>query len=96
MGNHTPKPWTFTKNDDGVRRIKAPSHAGSLMCDERYYPWCPAEDADWRLIAAAPDLLAACENFLAWVDGPDIEWGGVPETPEMEALRAAIKKATDG
>lgn len=31
------------------------------MGDERYYPWAPSEDADWRLIAAAPSLLASAQ-----------------------------------
>lgn len=37
-------------------------------------------------------LVAAVSNFLGWVDAPDDLWGGVPETPEMEALRAALEQ----
>lgn len=99
MSQHTPGPWTFTKNDDGVRRIKAPSHAGSLMCDERYYPWCPAEDADWRLIAAAPDLLAALRELVTLWDSPEPFTGADALQAIGEATeraRAAIAKAREG
>jgi hypothetical protein len=42
------------------------------------------EEADARLIAAAPDLLEALENVMYWDNGK----------PEWEAARAAIAKAT--
>ena len=38
-------------------------------------------------------LVAALDNFLAWIDSPDLEWGGVPETPELVAVRAALEAA---
>lgn len=38
-------------------------------------------------------LVAALDNFLAWIDSPDLEWGGVPETPELVALREALEAA---
>ena len=37
-------------------------------------------------------LVAAVSNFLGWIDSPDLEWGGVPETPELVALRAALEQ----
>ena len=46
--------------------------------------------ANARLIAAAPDLLAACEAAAAMPDGcPVSEWNSV-----RDMLRAAIAKAT--
>lgn len=64
------------------------------MCDERYYPWCPAEDADWRLIAAAPDLLAAlvalAEKFGNAICREDMT---ASERAALDAARAAIAKA---
>ena len=50
-------------------------------------------DAEMRLIASAPDLLAAlieCEDLLA-----DLATGGA-ENPELEMVRAAISRATGG
>jgi len=40
-------------------------------------------------------LVAALDNFVAWIDSPvqNLEWGGVPETPELVALRAALEAA---
>ena len=37
-------------------------------------------------------LVAAVDNFVTWIDSPDLEWGGVPETPELVALRAALEQ----
>ena len=38
-------------------------------------------------------LVAAADNFVTWIDSPDLEWGGVPETPELVALREALEAA---
>jgi len=38
------------------------------MCDTHYYPWCPENDADWHLIAAAPDMLQKLEKITVWLD----------------------------
>jgi hypothetical protein len=61
----TPGPWHFVIEDD-ERKIAAPPKSKDykreiLMCDAAYYPHCPNEDADWRLIAAAPELLERAE-----------------------------------
>lgn len=55
---HTPGPWqlVFTGRE---REIVATASNETLMCDLDYYAWCPNEDADWKLIASAPDLLLA-------------------------------------
>lgn len=54
---YTKGPWELTWRDGG-RHID--SSDGQLsMCDERYYPWCPAKDSDWKLISASPDLVEA-------------------------------------
>ncbi len=68
---HTPGPWEYTV-EDGARYIR--SEDGKLcMCDTHYYPWIRATDDDWRLIAAAPDLLEALNELLdyAWTDNPE-------------------------
>ena len=47
--------------------------------------------ADARLIAAAPDLLAACEAVVKWVRG---EQGSVESLNDLHAIcAAAIRKA---
>ena len=77
MHKHTPGPWRFYKcpcGMDGCRQYKV-SVQGSVGFDE----------ADARLIAAAPDLLNALEMIMAGV-------AGCERDPEYEAARAAIAK----
>jgi hypothetical protein len=54
--------------------------------------------ADAHLIAAAPDLLAACEEFARWFDGwcPDARCCALSGLPIHERTMAAIKKAKGG
>ena len=79
MSKHTPGPWQFA-TEGRERKIIADRH--TTMCDTFYYPWCPDNDADWLLIAAAPDLLEACKAALS------------DDQPYIEKCRAAIAKAT--
>ena len=49
----TPGPWTVEYRF-GCTYIMAEQEA--LMCNETYYPWVPENQADWPLIAAAPEM----------------------------------------
>ena len=64
----------------------------AIMGDAQYYPWVPGEADQWRLIAAAPELLEALEAYDAWTDKTFCT------EPELKAIRnqirAAINKAT--
>lgn len=55
-------------------------------------------EANARLIAAAPDLLAECRRMLTDLEkhiGPVMEAAGIhPPTLSIKSLRAAIAKAT--
>lgn len=93
---HTPGPWravTATVREDAsglpCRAIVGADGAFVALLDKIDSPnKHGAEDA--RLIAAAPDLLAAlveCEDLLA-----ELADGGA-ENPELEIARAAIAKA---
>ena len=71
--SHTPGPWEFycdpeewgAEDEPSVAwRIRAPGQLCDLMSNTRYYPHCPDEEGDWRLIAAAPDLLAALKVMI--------------------------------
>ena len=55
---HTPGPWAFDASGDNWQ-ILTKGRNDALMCDESYYPWVPDNEADWHLIAAAPELLDA-------------------------------------
>jgi hypothetical protein len=89
--SHSPGPWKFTGSGDARRIMSATDEA--LMGDERHYPWCPDSDEDWRLIAAAPDLLEACEMALDAFDGAPAGFSR-ENVRAIAALRDAIAKAT--
>jgi len=92
---HTPGPWRIELRGGDKYLYGAEPEQSALMCDMSYYPWTPDTDADWHLIAAAPDLLAALKAMLS-------EYGDVgdesilaedePQHPVIMA-RAAVDKA---
>lgn len=82
MSKHTPGPWKFKIDECWL--IEA--NKESIMGNESYYPWVPKEEADWHLIAAAPELLDACRLSLSCI--------GVMFGKEADVIRRAIKKAT--
>lgn len=66
MSAHTPGPWTL-----GSRVVSADTHdtfnvAVALLSSAREAPELSRDEraANGRLIAAAPDLLAACERVI--------------------------------
>ena len=76
----TPGEWRYIV-DDGDRKLTA-EVSGSFMCDTAYYPWCPDNEGDWKLIAAcSPPNIAA---ILAHVDA---------QAAENERLTAERDKA---
>ncbi len=93
---HSTGPWqisyergdTFIKTADNER----------IMCDMTYYPWVPDNDADWHLIAAAPELLAAlteCRNacLVGDDDGTTVSEDVVILPDLFDRICAAINKA---
>lgn len=62
MTGHTPCPWRV---EVGVSDPEMYSVKGSYLVAD----YLPIEDA--RLIAAAPDLLEACEAVFDWLGGVD-------------------------
>ena len=81
---HTPGPWAVA--DVGEVVVCA---TGRTLCDVYSSPTTGDEqaDADARLIAAAPELLAACEAVAATT------WSRNTATIIGEQVRAAIAKA---
>jgi len=95
MSMHTPGPW----------HIRGPAHtagwgvciAGASEIVARIPGRASArKEANARLIAAAPDLLEAVQNLLAWAE--KVHAPGVTRInySGMDAARAAITKATEG
>lgn len=90
---HTPGPWyvypTEYDNDTESFDVMADGAAITIAC--------PPSEADARLIAAAPDLLAACEQVLSRLDYLTELWGQEGVTRGVQdALRAALAKAKGG
>lgn len=87
---HTPGPWVW-RGMSLCRSVDSDAPHVVIRQDRGTYGHhVGASAADRALIAAAPDLLAACEWALR------VEEGGRPEgawTPYVNALREAIAKA---
>ena len=95
MNEATKRPWYASHDGNGGEHIQS-----AAINEDNYVARVDAMDeqghANVDLIVKAVNnhdaLVAAVSNFLGWVDAPDDLWGGVPETPEMEALRAALEQ----
>lgn len=98
---HTPGPWSFydDSNDGKTNRIEIVAIGKTVA---RIYHSVPEEDLpNARLIAAAPDLLAACQKFMDGIsilnDGPDDSDVAHAHELLVESFKlahAAIGKAT--
>lgn len=87
---HTPGPWTTTSIHPQRDWVNASGRAAlaevAVVVSGREWP---EGKANARLIAAAPDLLAACTRALGFVDSmPDNDNVGL-----ADCLRAVIAKA---
>lgn len=80
---HTPGPWEIVDARDGIAIIRATHLQITVDHRENFGPAQP----DAKLIAAAPELLDALREVLAYM--PDT---GSPEL--LKQIRAAIRKAT--
>lgn len=93
MTEHTPAPWYWCDGEEEKDLPYLTSNAGKI-CEfgnwEAYYPQCGElpNEADRRLIAAAPELLEVLERCIVVIDN-----GRVPPPNLQAAARAAIAKA---
>lgn len=94
MTTHTPGPWgVCPTSETAPYEVTAPDVGRTLHVAKVYKTQpqpCETDKANARLIAAAPDLLAACQNMLACMDADD---GNSLANAANEA-RTAIAKAT--
>ena len=81
---HTPGPWAVSKPSGNY--IDAPAVKGSIAALT-----FSATPADARLIAAAPDLLAALTYVMPWLEA---HIGQGLNAHELADIRATIAKAT--
>lgn len=94
----TSGPWEVVRTPKGyVSHVlspgQSPDRPGGLTAILRprsfNFPSSAEAEANARLIAAAPALLAACEMILTWVESGTFD--GL--TPAVLAMRAAVRQA---
>jgi len=93
QATHTPGPWSFRTTGWSTNpfAIHSPRRPGAVACvPSRTSVPLDEQDANARLIAAAPELLAALDELLG-----DVELLNEPYRNEAicERARAAIAKA---
>jgi hypothetical protein len=89
---HTPGPWYYNKNRRNIYTVAKDFVVAKVHCSEHdtYSEEDAERDANGKLMAAAPDLLAACEAALQLYDGMTASKNAATGVQ----LRAAIAKAT--
>jgi hypothetical protein len=93
----TPGPWHAVETGDGSKPrywiVQDPATWVNRVAAVPDYDHCDAV-ANARLIAAAPDLLAALEEVSQWIEGWSPNFTQDDEWPATNArIRAAIAKA---
>jgi len=104
MSQHTPGPWTNDSMEfsNGWRCIVNLSDGRSVdVADPRNYTTTEVDVANARLIAAAPELLAALTESLRWIAKVAADHDDEPHLSGRairmhDKARAAIRKAQEG
>lgn len=103
---HTPGPWKVIVEAESPRVVLA-AHGEPLPDGFRYAPVIvcrvgvghnrPLAEAmaNGRLIAVAPDLLAACERAVAAYDAASAAGRSTWSGADVDAMKAAIFKAAE-
>lgn len=89
MDKHTPGPWGVMC-DENWRHVLVKNHESRFVAEVNN--WGAEAMPNAKLIAAAPDLLAACEKALDWAKANKQRAG----TLDVDALDAAIQWAKYG
>lgn len=97
MIKHTPGPWAWRKDYCGLENpeikefvLAYESYEGMSLED---YPSTGREEANAKLIAAAPDLLDAIKSLVKQMHSPPTGANGYHEI-DLSAAERAIAKAT--
>lgn len=100
---HTPGPWTAERCDTGMEILDMNQESVAVACHYGDPYSSIREEANAKLIAAAPELLEALEEILsAWEKLPEghyppaivQNWLAQDVQPAMDTVRTAIAKAT--
>lgn len=88
MSQHTPGPWETSRDAVPAHHVQITVYAEA---DGQRVATVFREEANARLVAAAPDLLAACESALslAQIDADD----GELALAALEVLRPVLRNA---
>jgi hypothetical protein len=93
---HTPGPWDIDARGQGRPIIMAhhSPHGPMAVCEMRYKPTLEEAEANARLIAAAPDLLAALRDAAQAFDEAAQHgyWDAAVERRVAAAARAALAR----
>lgn len=101
---HTPGPWKAVEHHGAIDVMGVGSGVCRVFTDpnQNSLPTMPQARANARLIAAAPDLLAALRKAMEWVEHVEaVAWDSIPEGMRGDngaawAIRSAIARATGG
>lgn len=86
---HTPGPWAYVRNPESTRWIIDSEPAHAIACTAGFEP---DNEANARLIAAAPELLEALEELAERAGAFNVS-GVYFDEPSMTAEVAALQKA---
>lgn len=89
MNKHTAGPWEIKKLDANHSVVFDAD--GMVVCGRLITEPGTGTEANGRLIAAAPDLLAALQSIAAWLVAPATNESTIEEMRNMAG--AAITKA---
>ena len=95
---HTLGPWDYWRAsiDGGIAAAVNDQNGYCVAIRPDWSGLSDGEHEDMRLIAAAPDLLAACTDWIDWLDTCDDLTDAQAATREeamLASMRAAIAKA---
>lgn len=82
MNMHTKGPWTVLRDENGILNVVTNEDEPWYICSAHDGITGHPEEANARLLAAAPDLLEALENLLAVVPEPELVSMGYDSPPE--------------
>ena len=86
--SHTPGPWEVFESHTGIYILDSAEQAAVCRLE-----WCLEAEANARLIAAAPDLLAALKGIFEHCAMIHRAWGDGSNHKEADAAIAAGKAA---
>jgi hypothetical protein len=82
--SHTHGPWEVFDSHSGIYILDSAEQAAICKIE-----WCLEDEANARLIAAAPDLLQSLLGLIGTCEMQGVDY----DQPDMQAARAAIDKA---